>query len=400
VELAKPTAEWAMNSPGKEARPDWPAGEQARFAAELAAAVDDLRPSIEAFRNLLRDDILPVARTGKNEGIGALADGDACYRARILGHLGFERTPQELHQLGENEIARIDRELAALGKKVLGTDDLATTIARLRSDKSLYFDTPEALLGAAKDSLDRARAAIPNYFGILPKADCVVAVIPEHEAPFTTIAYYQSPNPDGSKPGEYFVNTYRPETRPRFEIEVLSWHEAIPGHHLQIAIAQELGDVPSFRKYGGSTAFVEGWGLYTERLAEEMGLYSSDLSRIGMLSYDAWRASRLVVDTGIHAMSWTRAEAEAYMLAHTALTPVNISNEVDRYISTPGQALAYKVGQLEIIALRKQAESQLGARFDIKKFHDVVLSQGAVTLPVLRAQVEAWIQDALGVTPR
>ncbi|HUQ06048.1 MAG TPA: DUF885 domain-containing protein [Kofleriaceae bacterium] len=396
AELAKPTAAWAMNLPGAAPRPDWPDGAQARFAAELAATVDALRPSIVDLRDFLRDEVLPVARTGKREGIGALADGDACYRARILGHLGFERTPEELHQLGIAEIARIDRELAALGQKVLGTKDLAATIERLRTDKALYFDTPEALLAAAQDALDRARAAIPAYFGVLPRADCVIAVIPEHEAPYTTIAYYEAPHHDGSKPGEYFVNTYRPETRPRFEIEALSWHEAIPGHHLQIAIAQELGDVPSFRKHGGSTAYVEGWALYTERLAEEMGLYSSDLDRIGMLSYDAWRASRLVVDTGLHAKGWTRAEAEAYMLAHTALTPENISNEVDRYIGWPGQALAYKVGQLEILALREQARTALGAGFDLKRFHDVVLSQGAVTLPVLRAQVEAWIAETAG----
>jgi uncharacterized protein (DUF885 family) len=393
VELAKPTSQWAMNLPGAAARAAWSADERTRFATELAAAVDDLRPSIERLRDFLRDEILPVARTGKDEGIGALADGDACYRALILGHLGFARTPEELHRLGEAEIARIDRELAALGKKVLGTEDLAATIDRLRTDKALYFDTPEALRDAAQKALDRARAAIPQYFGVLPRADCVIAVIPDHEAPYTTIAYYEAPHPDGSKPGEYFVNTFRPETRPRFEIEALSWHEAIPGHHLQIAIAQELGDLPSFRKHGGSTAYIEGWALYTERLAEEMGLYSSDLDRIGMLSYDAWRASRLVVDTGIHAMGWTRAEAEAYMLAHTALTPENVSNEVDRYIAWPGQALAYKVGQLEIFALRRQAEAQLGARFDLKRFHDVVLSQGAVTLPVLRAQVEAWIAE-------
>ena len=377
-ELARPTAEWAMNEPG---------------GAELADAVEALRPAIQELREFLEGEVLPRARTGADEGIGALPDGDACYRARILGHLGVARTPEELHQLGKDEIARIDRELAALGAKVLGTADLAATIERLRTDRSLYFDSAEALMAAAQDALDRARAAIPRWFGVLPAADCVMAVIPEHEAPYTTIAYYQPPHPNGEKPGEYYVNTYRPEVRPRFELEALSWHEAIPGHHLQIAIAQELGEVPAFRKHGGSTAYVEGWALYTERLADEMGLYSSDLDRIGMLSYDAWRASRLVVDTGIHAMGWTRAEAEAYMLAHTALTPENISNEVDRYIGWPGQALAYKVGQLEIFALRREAEARLGDRFDLRAFHDVVLGQGAVTLPVLRAQVEAWLDS-------
>jgi uncharacterized protein (DUF885 family) len=218
-----------------------------------------------------------------------------------------------------------------------------------------------------------------------------MAEIPAYAAPYSTIAYYQQPHYDGSKPGEYFVNTYQPETRPRFELEALTWHESIPGHHLQIAIAQELGALPLFRKLDGSTAFVEGWALYTERLAEEMGLYTADLDRIGQLSYDAWRGSRLVVDTGIHALGWTRAQAEAFMREHTALTDINISNEVDRYIGWPGQALAYKVGQLEIIKLRHEAEAALGARFDLKGFHAVVLGAGAVTLPVLDDRVRAWI---------
>jgi uncharacterized protein (DUF885 family) len=215
---------------------------------------------------------------------------------------------------------------------------------------------------------------------------------PAYEAPYSTIAYYRQPHYDGSKPGEYFVNTYRPETRPRYELEALTWHESIPGHHLQIALAQELGALPLFRKLDGSTAFVEGWALYTERLADEMGLYSSDTDRLGKVSYDAWRASRLVVDTGIHAMGWTRAQAEAFMRAHTALTEVNISNEVDRYIGWPGQALAYKVGQLEIFKLRGEAQAALGARFDLKAFHATVLGAGAVTLPVLDDRVRAWIQ--------
>jgi uncharacterized protein (DUF885 family) len=218
-----------------------------------------------------------------------------------------------------------------------------------------------------------------------------MARIPPYEAPFSTIAYYRPPHYDGSKPGEYFINTYQPETRPRYELEALTWHESIPGHHLQIAIAQELGELPMYRKLYGSTAFVEGWALYTERLADEMGLYTGDLDRLGMLSYDAWRASRLVVDTGLHAMGWTRAQAEAFMLAHTALTPANIGNEVDRYIAWPGQALAYKFGQLEIFALRRQAEAALGPRFSLPGFHDVVLAGGGVTLPVLRLRVEAWI---------
>jgi uncharacterized protein (DUF885 family) len=302
--------------------------------------------------------------------------------------------PADLHQLGLDEIARTDRELAELGRRVLGAPDLAATIAKLRSERTLYFESGAELLAAAQYALDRAKAAIPRYFSVLPKSDCVMREIPAYEAPYTTVAYYRQPHYDGSKPGEYFVNTYKPETRPRFELEALTWHESIPGHHLQIAIAQELGALPAFRKLDGSTAFVEGWALYTERLAEDMGLYTGDLDRLGKLSYDAWRASRLVVDTGIHALGWTREQAERFMTEHTALTEVNISNEVDRYIGWPGQALAYKVGQLELLRLRRDAEGQLGTAFDIKAFHEVVLGAGAVTLPVLERRVRAWIATA------
>jgi uncharacterized protein (DUF885 family) len=303
-------------------------------------------------------------------------------------------TAQQLHDLGLAEIARTDRELAALGAKVLRTDGLAATLTKLRDDKSLYFTSSKELMTAAQRALDKAKAAMGRYFAVLPKADCVMREIPAYEAPYSTIAYYRPPHYDGSKPGEYFVNSYKPETRPRFELEALTWHESIPGHHLQIALAHELGDLPAFRKLEGSTAFVEGWALYTERLADEMGLYSTDLDRLGKVSYDAWRASRLVVDTGVHSLGWTRAQAEAFMREHTALTMVNISNEVDRYIGWPGQALAYKVGQLEILRLRKEAETALGAKFQLPAFHAVVLGAGAVTLPVLGDRVQAWVESA------
>jgi uncharacterized protein (DUF885 family) len=214
--------------------------------------------------------------------------------------------------------------------------------------------------------------------------------VPDYEAPFTTIAYYR-PLVPGEQPGYYYVNTYAPETRPRFEAEVLAFHESIPGHHLQIAIAQELPELPAFRKNLGTTAFVEGWALYTERLADETGLYSGDLDRLGLLSFDSWRAARLVVDTGIHAKKWDRARAERFMHDNTPLADNNIANEVDRYITWPGQALAYKTGQLEILHLREEAEAALGPRFSLPAFHDVVLGGGAVTLPVLQRRVRAWV---------
>jgi uncharacterized protein (DUF885 family) len=393
-ELAKPVEDWAMVAPawGKPPAPDpWPAGERERQLRALHDVVAaQVKPAFERLRTFLRDTLLPRAR-GDKEGLVGVPGGDACYRASILYHVGLPKTPEELHALGRAEIARTDREIAALGKSVLGAPDLAATIARLRTDRALYFTSRDELYAAAGKALDRAKAAMPRFFSVLPRTDCVMRETPAYEAPYSTIAYYRQPHYDGTKPGEYFINTYKPETRPRFELEALTWHESIPGHHLQIALSQELGELPIFRKLDGSTAFVEGWALYTERLAEEMELYTSDLDRLGKLSYDAWRGSRLVVDTGIHALGWTRAQAEAYMREHTALTDVNIGNEVDRYIGWPGQALAYKVGQLEILKLRGEAEAALGARFDLKAFHAVVLGAGAVTLPVLDDRVRAWM---------
>lgn len=393
-ELDKGADAWSMMQPSwatvKGVDP-WGEGVRDRAYAGLRDVVSSkLVPAIVRYRDFLRDEILPAARTEK-EGLAGLPGGDACYRATIASHVGLAMSPEELHALGLKEIARTDAELAELGKKVLKTQDLAATIAKLRTDKALYFTSGAEILATAQKALDRAKAATPKVFSVLPKTDCVMREIPGYEAPYTTIAYYRQPHYDGTKPGEYFVNTYKPETRPRFELEALTWHESIPGHHTQIAIAQELGAFPAFRKLDGSTAYVEGWALYTERLADEIGLYSSDLDRIGKVSYDAWRSSRLVVDTGIHSLGWTRAQAEAFMKAHTALTETNISNEVDRYIGWPGQALAYKVGQLHISKLRAAAEAKLGAKFDLKGFHAVVLGSGAVTLPVLDQLVQAWV---------
>jgi uncharacterized protein (DUF885 family) len=221
----------------------------------------------------------------------------------------------------------------------------------------------------------------------------MVVEMAEHEAKHSTIAYYRPPAADGSRPGSYYINTSEPETRPRYEAEVLAFHEAVPGHHLQLAIAQELEGLPAFRRLAGPTAYIEGWGLYTERLSAEMGLFSGDMDRFGILSFDAWRACRLVVDTGLHAMGWSRDRAIRFMVEHTALAENNIANEVDRYLAMPGQALAYKLGQREILRLRDAARTALGDRFDIRGFHDVVLGQGAIGLPTLGAVVEDWIAE-------
>jgi len=383
--LARTDDELALLAPAAVDHPEWPTTDLARFRDELAAAVHDVvRPALARYLDVLETAVLPASRGDQHPGIVHVPDGEAAYRLLIRIHTSLEIEPAAIHQIGLEEVARIDDETRALGASVLGTSDLASIHDRLRSGASLHFATREEVLRTAVRSLDRARAAIGDWFGILPRAECVVTPMPEHEERHSTIAYYRQPAVDGSRPGRYYVNTSQPPTRPRYEAEALAYHEAVPGHHLQIAIGQELAGLPEFRRHLGPTAFVEGWGLYAERLSDEMGLYSGDLDRLGVLSFDAWRACRLVVDTGMHALGWTRRQAIDFMLAHTALAPNNIVNEVDRYIVWPGQALAYKIGQLEILRLRAEARQRQGARFDIRRFHDAVLGHGAVSLGTLR----------------
>jgi uncharacterized protein (DUF885 family) len=310
-------------------------------------------------------------------------------------YTSLDLSPEELHRTGLEEVARINDEMERLGARVLGSSERGEILRRLRTDPELYFESSDEVAGKAESALRKAQAILPEWFGILPRAACEVSRMEKHEEKHSTIAYYRQPAVDGSRPGRYYINTFAPRTRPRYEAEALAYHEAIPGHHLQIALTQELEDLPEFRRHEGVTAFVEGWALYAERLADDMGLYTSDLDRIGMLSYEAWRACRLVVDTGMHAKGWSRQQAIDFMVGNTALAENNIVNEVDRYIAWPGQALAYKTGQLEILRLRREAESRLGERFDIKAFHDAVLGNGAVPLPSLRRSVEAYVRSAL-----
>lgn len=394
-QLDQPVERWPMASPATSPPAVLKGEALQRFRAELLHTLNaSIRPALERYHGYLLANVIPNARAGDAEGLGGLPQGRDCYRAQIRRYTNLQKTADELHQTGLRELDRINGEMEALGKKLFRTTSFAATVKKLRTDPSLYFDTPEAIVTKARAALANAEAKAPEFFGTLPKAKCVVLPTPDYEAPTSTIAYYRQPNPDGSKPGEYFVNTFKPETRPRFEAEVLAFHESIPGHHLQIAVAQELPATPAFRKHRGMTAFVEGWGLYTERLADEMGLYSGDLDRMGMLSFDAWRAARLVVDTGLHSKGWTRDRAAQLMLERTALTEINVRNEVDRYIVWPGQALAYKTGQLEILRLRAQARKALGNRFSIRAFHDALLGSGAVSLPELERQIERWTTEA------
>jgi uncharacterized protein (DUF885 family) len=273
---------------------------------------------------------------------------------------------------------------------VCGAGVCAASAARLRHARALRHPPPADIAADAKGALARAEQAVPAWFGTTHRAACEVHPMSEVEAPTGVLGYYQPSSSALGRPGRHWINTYAPETRTRYEYETLAFHESVPGHHLQFSLADELAALPAFRRNGYVTAFSEGWALYTERLCDEMGLYSSDLARFGMLSFDSWRACRLVVDTGIHAFGWTRRQGIEFMLANSALTLENISNEVDRYIAWPGQALAYMTGRLEIDRLRRLAQEQLGSRFDIRAFHDVVLGGGSLPLTVLDEIVTRW----------
>lgn len=378
--LARPDDDWPLMDPAE----DWP-----RLREPLLAVIGEtIRPAFERYRAVIRDEIAPHARPDDKPGLMHLPGGAEAYRLLVRAHTSLTLTAEQIHEVGLEEIRRIDSEFTELGSRLLGTNGLQPTLQALREDPALHFQTREEIREVAEASLARANAAIGDWFGRLPKAPCEVVPMPAHEEKHSTIAYYRDPAADGSRPGQYFVNTYAPETRPRYEAETLAFHESVPGHHLQLAIMQELTDLPAFRRFNGTTAYVEGWGLYTERLSDEMGLLSDEVARFGVLSFDAWRALRLVVDTGIHALGWTRQRAIDFMASHSALGENNIANEVDRYIAYAGQALAYKLGQREILALRAEARERQGDRFDIRRFHDTVLGEGALPLPVLRQVVE------------
>ena len=356
----------------------------------VTQVVDVIRPAYERYRHELATAVLPKARPEEKTGVRWLPDGEEVYARAIRRHTSLDMAPLDIHNIGLEEIARLEDEYREMGSAAFGTSDLATIYDRLRNDASLRFENGDQVVAAAQDAMDRARVAIPDWFGRLPKADCVMAEIPEAGAQDSPIAYYLPPATDGSRPGTYFINTTEPTTRTRFESEALAFHESIPGHHLQLAIAQELEGIPDFRKHALVTVYVEGWGLYTERLADEMGLYSGPLQRMGMLSFDSWRAGRLVVDTGIHALGWSKQEAIAYLVENSPLALNNIESEVERYIGMPGQALAYMIGRREFMRLREYAKDRLGSRFDVKGFHDTVLGSGPVPLRVLADLVEGW----------
>lgn len=356
------------------------------WRAQLATIVEsDIYPALQAHRDYIADHVLRSSRDENRPGICHLAGGDEWYRRAIKRHTTVDMTSDEIHEIGLAQIRKLDEEYRELGAEALGTSDLKEIYSRLRDDPELHFETGEDIRAASEVALAKAKAAMSGWFGRLPQADCFV-----QETPSGPTAFYFPPATDGSRPGKFFVNTSDPESWGRYEIEALAYHEGIPGHHLQLAISGELTDVPDFRKHAGVTAYAEGWGLYTERLADEMGLYSGPLERIGMLSADSMRAGRLVVDTGIHAKGWTRQQAIDFIADNSPLHLGTIEPEIDRYIGMPGQALAYMIGRLEIVRMRGEAEEKMGDRFDIKGFHDTVLCSGLVPLPTLDRMVRDW----------
>lgn len=372
--------------------PDW-AG-TSEWRAELAAIVAQVvRPAFAAYGDVLRDVLLPAARPDDRPGLGHLADGAEIYQALIELHTGLPLTPDELHAIGMAEVTEaLPAEYAAVGGRQFGTTDLRTIFGRITDDPALRYRDADELVAHATASLEAASAAMGDWFGIVPEAPCVLRPIPDYLAPDSPSAYYTPPAPDGSRPGEYHINLHNPGERGRAETASVAFHEAIPGHHLQLAIASERTDLPAFRRLSwGHTSFVEGWALYTERLADDMGLYATDLDRLGMLAGDSWRACRLVVDTGLHALGWSRQQAIDFMVAHAPVGDEEVVVEVDRYIGIPGQALAYKVGQREILRLRDDARASLGSAFTIAGFHDAVLAGGTISLRVLRDRVARWV---------
>jgi uncharacterized protein (DUF885 family) len=347
-----------------------------------------------AFQDLLTF-ILAEYIPGARDGIAArdLPDGESFYRHRIRHYTSLDLTPQEVHQTGLDEVQRIREEMQAVIEATGFSGGMKEFIDFLRSEPRFYAETPAALLKETAYVLKRMDGELPRLFGVLPRTPYGIREVPAASAPDSTTAYYFPGSGDGRTAGTYYVNTYDLKSRPLYEIEALSLHEAVPGHHLQIALQQEL-DLPKFRRFNGFTAFVEGWALYSERLGLECGFYQDPYSNFGRLSYEMWRACRLVVDTGMHALDWTRQQAIDFMAENTSSTLLNIHNEVDRYIAWPGQALAYKIGELKMRSLRQRCETELGRRFNLKAFHDLILGGGAVPLDVLEGMVERWLAQA------
>ena len=354
--------------------------------------VDEINPAYTKLHEFLVNEYLPNSRD--SIGIKDVPNGKEWYEDLAAYHTTTKLSPDEIHNIGIKEIKRIRQEMETIISDLEWDGDFESFLSYLRTSPRFYYDNPEDLFNAYLIMSKTIDPLLPKIFKVFPRAPYGVIPIPAESAPYTTTAYYNSPSK--GKPGYFYANLYKPESRPKYEIPVLTVHEAVPGHHFQISIAQELKDVPTFRKYLSFTAFVEGWGLYSEELGEYMNLYDDPYDKFGQLTYDMWRAIRLVVDTGMHYKNWSREDAINLFLENTAKSQLDIENEVDRYIAWPGQALAYKIGQLKILELRTKAENELGDKFDIKDFHHEVLKRGSLPLSILETYINEWISQSKG----
>lgn len=393
-QLAGQVVEFAADSPFFRPFATLPesfsAADRERLRAAATEVIEDtVIPAYTKLDNYFNATYLPAAT--ESIGLSSLENGSAWYEFQARSYTTTRMTPDEIHRVGLDEVKRIREEMQLIIAEVGFEGSFQDFLEHLRTDPQFYFDTPEELYQEYLATSKRIDPELVKLFGKLPRMPYGVKPIPDSIAPDTTTAYYSRPAADGSRAGIYWVNLYMPEVRPKYEIEVLSVHEAMPGHHLQIALQQELGDMPMFRRFMGFTAFVEGWGLYSERLGYDLGLYKDPYSRFGQLTYDMWRAVRLVVDTGMHYKGWTREQAIEFFKDNAAKTEHDIVNEIDRYIDWPGQALAYKIGQLKILTLRARAERQLGEDFDIRAFHDELLGAGALPLDLLEQRMDTWL---------
>jgi uncharacterized protein (DUF885 family) len=372
-----------------------PLAEKERLRARGRTLIaEQVLPAYARMQAFFSETYLPATRT--DIAVKALPDGEAFYAQLADYYTTTTLTPAQIHDIGLKEVARIRAEMEAVRSEVGFDGDLPAFFHHLRTDPKFFHPTPEALFTAYQAMAKRIDPELVKVFRTIPRMPYGVRAIPDNIAPDTTTAYYQPAAADGSRAGFHYVNLYKPETRPKWEMMALSLHEAVPGHHFQFAYGLEMPEQPMFRRTAYVVAYGEGWALYAERLGYEMGLYDDPYDRFGQLTYDMWRAVRLVVDTGMHSQGWSRQQAIDYFMANAPKTEQDVVNEIDRYIAWPGQALAYKIGQMKISELRERAASRLGDRFDLKAFHDVVLGTGSVPLSVLERQVEQWIAAQAG----